>query len=409
MKTYSPYQFAIFRIILGIYLVVHFVMLIPYSAEIWSNIGLLSDASLNLTHGVFPNILNYFDAPLFVQIYVGVLAFLSLLFALGIQRPIVSLLLWYGWVSLFDRNNLISNPGIPFIGWLLLCCAVVPKGEPLSLQFNRQNLEEDTTWQMPKILFYGAWLIMAISYTISGVDKLMSPSWSDGTAIRHLLENPLARDWPLREMMLLLPPIAIKIMTWATLILEIVFLPLALLKKTRMWAWLGMVALHLGILMIVDFADLTIGMLMIHIFTFDGSWLKPNTQNGEKGIVFFDGVCGMCNSIVDFLMREDRNNALLFTPLQGTTAQERLDKKDVENLNTIAYYRDGKVTKKSSAVLQLLTDMGGIWKLAFVFKIVPKPIRDFIYDTVSKNRYKWFGKKEACRMPTKEERMKFLD
>lgn len=384
-------------------------MLIPYSAEIWSNLGLLSDASLNLTHGVFPNILNIFDAPLFVQIYVGVLAFLSVLFALGIQRPIVSLLLWYGWVSLFDRNNLISNPGIPFIGWLLLCCAVVPKGEPLSIQFNKQNIGDETAWEMPKVLFYGAWLIMAISYTISGVDKLLSPSWSDGTAIKHLLENPLARDWPLREMLLLLPPIAIKIMTWATLILEIVFLPLALLKKTRMWAWLGMVALHLGILTIVDFADLTIGMLMIHFFTFDGSWFKPNTKNGEKGIVFFDGVCGMCNSIVDFLIREDRNDALLFTPLQGTTAQEKLDKKDVEDLNTIAYYRDGKVTKKSSAVLQLLTDMGGIWKLAFVFKIVPRFIRDFIYDTVSKNRYKWFGKKAACRMPTKEERMKFLD
>ena len=119
LKNYSPYQFSIFRIILGSYLFIHFVSLLPYAAEIWSNAGMLADPSVNLTYGVFPNLLYSISSPLGVTIYVGVLSLLSVCFILGYQRSVISILLWYGWASLFDRNNLINNPGIPYIGWLL--------------------------------------------------------------------------------------------------------------------------------------------------------------------------------------------------------------------------------------------------------------------------------------------------
>jgi hypothetical protein len=268
LNPYSSTQFSIFRIVLGSYLLIHFAMLLPYAAEIWSREGLLANASLNLTHGYFPNILNYIDNPLFVYYFIAVLLGSSVLLILGIQRLFISFLLWYGWVCLFDRNNLISNPSIPFIGWILLCFVVIPKGEPLCLYTHKNS-----DWKFPELLFIGAWAIMAIGYTISGFDKLNSPSWQDGSAITHLLNNPLARDWGLRTFLLSLSEKILRLMTWGILFVELVFLPFAIWSKTRKWIWLAMIIMHLGILLIVDFADLTIGMLMIHWFTFDKNWI----------------------------------------------------------------------------------------------------------------------------------------
>jgi len=401
LKNYSPYQFSFFRIILGAYLAIHFAMLQRYAAEIWSNVGLIPDAALNLTHGYFPNILSLIDSPLFVQLFVCALFICSLLFMLGIQRQITSLLLWYGWVCLFDRNNLISNPGLPFVGWILLCCAAVPKGEPLSL-FTQKN--ED--WQFPKILFIGAWVIMSVSYSISGFDKFNSPSWRDGNAIIHLLNNPLARDWSLRTFFLSFPDWLLHIMTWSILFIEIAFLPLAIWNKTRKWIWLLMILMHIGILFIVDFADLTLGMLMIHWFTFDADWLKPARSKEQKNFVFFDGVCGLCNAFIDFLLKEDKQNVLLYAPLQGKTAGSHVKGLNASNLKTVIFLSDNKVFTRSDAVIEIFRSMGGIWRLAVVFTIIPRPIRDYFYNIVSVNRIKWFGQKETCRMPTEKERGK---
>lgn len=268
MNNYTALQFSVFRIILGVYLVIHFAMLIPYGMEIWSNAGILPDPSLNLTHGIFPNILVAFDSLLQIQFFIWSLLILSFLFAAGFQRPLVALLLWYGWACLFNRNNLISNPGIPFIGWLLLACVLIPRGEPYA--FAKENKE----WKLPPVLLYGAWIIMSLSYSLSGIDKLQSPNWANGSAIAYLLENPLARNWWLRELMLGLPSILLQLITWIILAIEIIFLPLAIFNKTRKYAWLLMVLVHLGILLLVDFADLTCGMLMIHVFTFDTKWVE---------------------------------------------------------------------------------------------------------------------------------------
>ena len=402
MKSYSPYQFSLFRIILGSYLLFHFIFLIPYAAEIWSNVGLLPDPSSNLTYGVFPNVLYYLTSAMSVTIYVSLLALLSFCFLIGFHRPVVAILLWYGWASLFDRNNLINNPGIPYVGWLLLVCAALPKGEPWSLSRSTKGQK----WEMPKILFYGAWALMAIGYTISGFDKFTSPSWRDGTAIFHLLENPLARDSWFRELLVQLPMGVIKIKTWSVLFIEMAFLPLAIFKPTRKWIWLAMIMMHLGILLIVDFADLTLGILMIHWFTFDSEWLKPKAKH--SGLLFFDGVCSVCNGLIDFMMTEDRNNALRFASLQGETAKGIVDSIYLEQLSSIVYKEGDKIYTESDAIIKASVAMGGIYKLAYLFKIIPKFLRDKVYTYIAANRYKWFGKKDACRMPTPEEREKIL-
>lgn len=399
LRPVSPYHFAFFRMALGLYLLVHFVMLIPCAEELWGPEGMIAEPSLNLTGGVLP--LAWVNSPGVATGLVILLSLLGTALLLGWQRPMVSVLLWLGWASLFDRNNLISNPGIPYVGWLLLVCAVVPKGEPLSIGTAREG------WHLPRALYLGAWLLMAVGYTISGIDKWLAPSWRDGTAIVHLLENPLARDTWLREWMLSWPQGLHRTMTWSILAMEVLFLPLALFARTRFFAWGGMVLMHLDILCIVDFADLTIGMLMIHAFTLDERWLKPTKD--RSGVLFFDGVCGLCNSFVDLLFAEDRHGVLRVTALQGSTAQELLPAVLRQgNLTTVVYQRNGKTWTRSGAALRVLHDLGGIWKLGSVLLVVPAPLRNVVYDFVARNRIKWFGQKETCRMPTPEERSRFL-
>jgi len=128
-----------------------------------------------------------------------------------------------------------------------------------------------------------------------------------------------------------------------------------------------------------------------------------------KGIVFFDGVCGLCNRLVDFLMRRDRRGIFLYATLQGTTAAKYITNIQVVDLKTVVYLKGDKLLFKSDAILQILVDLGGAWKFFGVFKIVYRPLRNWVYDLVAKRRYKWFGQKESCRMPRPEERAKFLD
>ena len=129
--AYSPYQFALFRISFGPYLVQHFLLLFPCAAEVFSNQGMLPDPTLITTWGLLPNVFGIVGSGRGAEIILGVLTFLACLFTLGVFRRGSSLLLWYGWACLLGRNIFISNPGIPYVGWLLLACALIPAGEPL--------------------------------------------------------------------------------------------------------------------------------------------------------------------------------------------------------------------------------------------------------------------------------------
>lgn len=128
-------------------------------------------------------------------------------------------------------------------------------------------------------------------------------------------------------------------------------------------------------------------------------------------IVFFDGVCNLCNSAVNFLLDHDPHNVLRFAPLQGTTFAEveRQFPKLAGMEASIVLYNDGKVYRQSAAILQLCLLLGGFWKLLYVGIIIPPPLRDALYAWIARNRYRWFGTRESCRMPTPELRAKFLD
>lgn len=128
-------------------------------------------------------------------------------------------------------------------------------------------------------------------------------------------------------------------------------------------------------------------------------------------IVFFDGVCNLCNSAVNFLIDRDTKNVLKFAPLQGTTFAE-VERRFPELAAmeaSIVLYENGKVYRQSAAILRLCLLLGGFWQLLYAGIVLPPPLRDALYAWIARNRYRWFGKRESCRMPTPELKAKFLD
>ncbi len=126
-------------------------------------------------------------------------------------------------------------------------------------------------------------------------------------------------------------------------------------------------------------------------------------------ILFFDGVCGLCNGLVDWLLPRDRKKKIKFATLQGTTAASLLTKTHTEDLDTVVLWYKGKILTESTAILACLKELGGLWSLTYGFMIVPAFVRDVIYRFIARNRYKFFGKLSTCRLPLPGERLQFLD
>ena len=124
---------------------------------------------------------------------------------------------------------------------------------------------------------------------------------------------------------------------------------------------------------------------------------------------FILSYCIMCNGFINFILEIDQSRVHRFSPLQGDAAKKHLPNKYIDNLHTTVLLKDGKIYSHTDAVLEILKDSGSIWSLAYVFKLIPKFIRDSIYRFVSKNRYQWFGESETCRMQSPEEKELFFE
>lgn len=127
-------------------------------------------------------------------------------------------------------------------------------------------------------------------------------------------------------------------------------------------------------------------------------------------IILFDGVCNLCNGAVNFVIKRDPGNVFKFAPLQEKQGALLLKTHaiDIQKLDSIVLIENEKVYIKSSAALRIARKMSNLWPLFFVLLIIPSFIRDGVYDFIAKNRYKWFGKKEQCMIPTLGLKEKFL-
>jgi predicted DCC family thiol-disulfide oxidoreductase YuxK len=403
-------QYTIVRAVFGAYLFVHFTQLIPWAAELFSNQGLLTEGRSSPLLHLFPNLLAVWDGPGFVTAVVTVGAVLSLLFAVGCWDRVSAVLLWYVWACLHGRMPLITNPSLPYVGWLLLAHAFLPPA-PYGSWSARGRADPGNGWQMPPGIFLVAWILMALGYTYSGYTKLISPSWLNGTAMARVLENPLARPSFVRDALLGLPESVLRLATWGALLAELSFAPLALVPRLRPWNWGLMVLMHLTLIVLIDFADLSLGMIILHLFTFDPAWIRPRPAPAGE-FIFYDGHCGLCHRAVRFVLAEDRTGTTFrFAPLDSEALASAIPEGARALLpdSLVVLTAKGETLTRSSAVRYILQRLGGLWRLFDILaEVVPGGVLDRIYDGISSIRLRLFARPaEVCPLLPKHLRERF--
>ena len=131
----------------------------------------------------------------------------------------------------------------------------------------------------------------------------------------------------------------------------------------------------------------------------------------EGPIILFDGVCNFCNGAVNFIIRQDKNRIFRFAPLQSAAGQSLLQQHGLSqtDLNSFVLIENDKAFKKTTAALKVANRLPLYWRWTNLFWIIPAPFRDIFYNAIARNRYKWFGRKEACMVPSLELRSRFLE
>lgn len=376
LKLVSPGGFAVFRVGFGAWVALQFAVLVPWRAELapgWAGTAILAGG-------------------------VGS----ALLLAAGWRRGWTAFAAWASWAALHGLNPLIVTPATAYVGLLLLLLALVPDGEPWRW---RGRALAPSAWAMPAGVFAAAWVLMALNYSCIGAAKFFSPSWRDGTAFTHVLLDPMARPGTVRSWVLDWPRWMHAGITWGTMVAQAGFAPLCLWRRGRLVAWSSMVLMHLGLLPLMNFTPLTLGLLWLHVFTFDPAWVSARRFAAGRAVLLYDGECGLCNAVVRWLLREDTAAVLRFAPLQGTFGQEALRRRGLptRDFDSLVFLPDAEAPDhrlRTAGVLDVLGALGGGWRVAAAAaRVVPAPIRDLGYRLVARTRYALFGEYRPTPLP----------
>lgn len=387
----SAGHYAVFRALFGAYLAVHFGYLALYAAELFSSAGMLAEGGHSPLFAFAPSLLHISDAPWFVRGLTGSGVVAALAFAAGRWHRVSAAWMLLLLISLFARNPLIANPALPYVGFMLLAHLFTAGGRSRAL---------------PSHLFVAVTIVLCVSYSYSGYTKLLSPSWVAGDTVSLVLHNPLARDWFVRDLVLLVPDVLLQSLTWFILSIELLFAPLFLIGRLRPWLWGAMLAVQFGFLLLLRFPDLTLPMLLFHLLTFDGRWL-PARRLGPA-VLHYDGECGVCHKAVGFALAEVADTGLRFRPLQvdGVDVRQvtswRLEEADTGS--------DAVVYLKTAAVIRLLEAGGGLWRvLACLIRLIPRPLRDAGYDLLARSRRRLAAKPAGlCPLVAPETAARFM-
>jgi hypothetical protein len=275
----TDHHAALFRVVFGLFFCVQLGRLLPWAQSLYGATGSLGDVSLSPLAETLPPWWFAWSAGHGPEVLLVSMMGLSLCVAVGLWPRLAAGLLWVGWALLWQRNVFTLNPSMPFNGFLMLAMAAFfPSFAPGSVDRwwaqRRGRPLPAVSGAVPRDLWGVAWAVTAVAYSWSGITKLASPTWLAGDALALILDGPLARPAPWVPLLLQLPLLT-KVMAWGTLALETLFAPLALWRRGRALAWAGVVGLHLGIVATIQFAELSLGMLLIHLLTFDPAWLDP--------------------------------------------------------------------------------------------------------------------------------------
>lgn len=393
-------QYSLLRALLGAYLAVHFAHLLPYGAELFSSVGMLSDATASPLHAFAPSLLHLTgDSPAAVTLLLLSAVACAPCFALGWRDRPAAVWMLLVLASLFARNPLIANPALPYVGFMLLLHLFVPPA-PYGSLAARGRADPGGGWRFPRHLHVAAGAVLALSYSYSGYTKLLSPAWVSGETVALVLENPLARDWFLRELFLLAPPWLLAGITWAILYVELLFAPLYLVPRLRVWLWSTMLVVQFGFLFLLSFPDLTTPMLLFHLLTFDPRWVPARPLGAAT--LHYDGQCGLCHRAVRFALAEVPGDALRFHALAGETG----------SMSTwFLIDAAGRRFERSDAAIRLLAAVGGIWGVAAaLLRRVPRALRDRVYAAIARRRRQWFpAPAQSCPLVSAALRARFAE
>ncbi len=126
-------------------------------------------------------------------------------------------------------------------------------------------------------------------------------------------------------------------------------------------------------------------------------------------VVLFDGVCNLCNASINFVIDRDARSVFRFAPLQSDVGRALVAECGLEGEDSIVLVEDGRCYVRSDAALRIARRLDGAWPMLSALRIVPRPLRDAAYRVIARNRYRWFGRQDACRLPTPDLRARFLD
>jgi predicted DCC family thiol-disulfide oxidoreductase YuxK len=149
----------------------------------------------------------------------------------------------------------------------------------------------------------------------------------------------------------------------------------------------------------VDFAEVKRCLLIAHDVT-----------QFPENLVLFDGVCNLCTASVQFIIRHDRAAIFYFAPLQSEIGREICQSQGLDpvDVQTFVLISRGRMLVRSDAAIEAISRFGGAWKFVRIFRLIPRVVRDWIYSTIARNRYRWFGRTDACMIPTPDVKVRFL-
>jgi len=278
-----------------------------------------------------------------------------------------------------------------FVGWLLFAHVMLPAAPYGSLSAVGRA-DPRGGWYMSRPVYFGTWTLMALWYSYTGFSMLIYPGWLHGGAIDDYLYYRASRFTPWNELPLSTwEPFLLAWLTRGVFLAQLLFFPLVLFRRLRPWLWAALAVIHLLAMVLLGSYGFSLGMLLLHAFTFDPAWIPPRGPRLPE-TVFFDGACGLCHRAIRFLVAEDATHRFHYSPLDSDEFRSRVPEDRRRQLpdSVVVLTGEDRPLVRSDAVLHAASRLGGLWRLlGAIGGWIPRPLRDTVYDFVSKHRHRW--------------------
>jgi len=276
---YPSKQFGIWRILFGLFLTFYYVRLFPFATELFSNKGALANfpAIMSARTTFYPSWILAWDSPVLVKAILIACILLSVCIMIGLRRRASAFALWILIMWLYNRNLYADSPDYCFVNWLVFILAFIPEGEKYAVR------SEDPNWKMPQSFYWAAWIIISVGYMYAGTSKFKSgdSTWRNGMAMYYVLTTDTGRLSWYGSFFDNFPYAFFAATTWGVLFFQTTSPFIVPFRSLRLWWWLVITSMQLGILMFVNLPEVTLGMLLFHGLLWDPAWINQLKESRE--------------------------------------------------------------------------------------------------------------------------------